>query len=193
MEGNGTQLVLPRECEDTRRRMERHMTRDEYGAAYQKGYQLTVRFLVSRGSTRDDAEEAAQDAWAKGWECLGQLRNSRMVLTWVNTIALNIRRSVLRREPSLLHLVPEIQASPKIDLAAIDVNRILRSSGKKDRIVLQCHLAGFNAQEIGVRHGWTEMAVKNRLFRARRSAGERFGRVSRQRSAVLAPDAAVAA
>jgi len=169
------------------------MTRDEYGAAYQNGYQLTVRFLVSRGSAWDDAEEAAQDAWAKGWECLGQLRNSRMVLTWVNTIALNVRRSVLRREPSLLHLVPEIQASAKINLAAIDVNRILRCSRKKDRIVLERHLAGFNAQEIASEHGWTEMAVKNRLFRARRSAGERFGQASRQRSAGLAPDAAAAA
>ena len=169
------------------------MTRDEYGAAYQKGYQLTVRFLVSRGSTRDDAEEAAQDAWAKGWERLWQLRNSRMVLTWVNTIALNVRRSVLRREPSLLHLVPEIQASPKVNLAAIDVNRILRCSRKKDRIVLERYLAGFNAQEIASEHGWTEMAVKTRLFRARRSAGERFGPTSRQRSAALTLDAAAAA
>jgi DNA-directed RNA polymerase specialized sigma24 family protein len=193
MEGKGTPLVLPRECEDTRRRMERHMTRDEYGAAYQKGYRLTVRFLVSRGSTWDDAEEAAQAAWARGWECLKQLRDGRMVLTWVNTIAMNIRRGLLRREPVMLHLLPEIQVSPKINLAAVDVNRILRCSRKKDRIVLERHLAGFNAQEIASEHGWTEMAVKNRLFRARRSAGERFGQASRQRSAALAPDAAAAA
>jgi len=169
------------------------MTRDEYGAAYQKGYRLTVRFLVSRGSTWDDAEEAAQAAWARGWECLKQLRDGRMVLTWVNTIAMNIRRGLLRREPVMLHLLPEIQVSPKINLAAVDVNRILRCSRKKDRIVLERHLAGFNAQEIASEHGWTEMAVKNRLFRARRSAGERFGQASRQRSAALAPDAAAAA
>jgi hypothetical protein len=47
------------------------MTREEYGTAYQKGYNLTVRFLVSRGLSYDSAQETAQAAWAKGWERLG--------------------------------------------------------------------------------------------------------------------------
>jgi len=169
------------------------MTREEFGAAYKKGYRLTVRFLVSRGSTLDDAEEAAQDAWTRGWEHLGQLRDSGMVLTWVNTIALNVRRSVLRRRTLPAHSLPDIQTAPKANLAAIDVNRILCCSREKDRIVLESHyLAGRNAREIASEHGWTEMAVKNRLFRARRSAGERFLQALRQRRAPLA-DAVIAA
>ena len=36
------------------------MTREEYGAAYQKGFNLTVRFLVSRGLAYDSAQETAQ-------------------------------------------------------------------------------------------------------------------------------------
>ncbi len=46
------------------------MTREEYGAAYKKGYNLTVRFLVSRGLSYDSAQETAQAAWVKGWERL---------------------------------------------------------------------------------------------------------------------------
>jgi len=169
------------------------MTRDEYGAAYEEGYRLTVRFLVSRGSTRDDAEEAAQAAWARGWECLAQLRHADMVLTWVNSIALNIRRSVLRREPLRMHQPREAPVPPGIDLAAIDVKRILQNSRRKDRIVLEGQLKGFNAQEIAFEHGWTEMAVKSRLYRARHSAVARIGRLSRDRRATLEPDAAIAA
>ena len=69
------------------------MTTDEYGQAYQSGFNLTVRFLVSRGLSYDSAQETAQAAWAKGWERLGQLRDQSMVLTWMNSIALNIHRS----------------------------------------------------------------------------------------------------
>ena len=54
------------------------MTREEYGKAYQKGYNLTVRFLVSRGLAYDAAQETAQAAWVKGWERIGQLRDQRM-------------------------------------------------------------------------------------------------------------------
>src|SRR5260370_20039971 len=111
------------------------MTREEYGAAYQKGYKLTVRFLVSRGLPYDSAQETAQAAWTKGWERLGQLRNANMVLTWMNSIALNIHRSCIRREP-LLQILPELPAPPKINLAAIDVQRILKSCKTKDRVVL---------------------------------------------------------
>jgi RNA polymerase sigma factor (sigma-70 family) len=167
------------------------MTREEYGAAYQKGYGLTVRFLVSRGLAYDTAQETAQAAWARGWERLAQLRDPKMVLTWMNSIALNIHRSFLRREP-LVHALPEIPTPPKINLAAIDAKRILQCCKKNDRIVLEGHyLEGFKVQEIASEHGWTETAVRIRLLRARRSVGKRLGRVFPERPAAV--PAAVAA
>ena len=124
------------------------MTREEYGAAYNKGFNLTVRFLVSRGLAYDAAQETAQAAWAKGWERLAQLRDPSMVLTWMNSIALNIHRSYIRREP-LLQALPELSTPPKINLAAIDVRRILKTCKHNDRMVLQRHyLEGFKVQEI---------------------------------------------
>ena len=152
------------------------MTRDEYGGAYQDGFNLTVRFLVSRGLSYDTAQETAQAAWAKGWERLGQLRDPRMVLTWMNSIALNIHRSFVRREP-LLQSLPELPTAPKVNLAAIDVGRILSSCRHKDRLVLQRHyLDGCKVQEIAEQHGWSETAVRIRLLRARRSVSKRLGR-----------------
>jgi RNA polymerase sigma-70 factor (ECF subfamily) len=150
------------------------MTREEYGSAYKRGYNLTVRFLVSRGLSYDSAQETAQAAWVKGWERLGQLRDSNMVLTWMNSIALNIHRSCMRREP-FLQALPEISTPPKINLAAIDIRRILKTCKKNDRVVLQRHyLEGYKVHEIARAHGWTETAVRIRLLRARRAVGKRF-------------------
>jgi len=169
------------------------MTRDEYGAAYQKGYGLTVRFLVSRGLAWEAAQDTAQAAWARGWERLAQLRDPRMVLTWANSIALNIHRSFLRREP-LLHALPEIPTPPKINLAAIDAKRILQCCKKNDRIVLERHyLEGFKVREIASEHGWTETAVRIRLLRARRSAGKRVGRIFPERNVDVESTAVAAA
>jgi len=150
------------------------MTCEEYGNAYRKGYNLTVRFLVSRGLSYDGAQETAQAAWVKGWERLGQLRDSNMVLTWMNSIALNIHRSFIRREPFLQQL-PELSTPPKVNLAAIDVRRMLQTCKKNDRLVLQRHyLEGYKVQEIARAHGWTETAVRMRVLLARRSVGKRF-------------------
>lgn len=152
------------------------MTQEEYGKAYQNGFNLTVRFLVSKGLSYDTARETAQAAWAKGWERLAQLRNPSMILTWMNSIALNIHRSYIRREP-LLQTLPELSTPPKVNLAAIDVKRILKCCKNSDRLVLEWHyLEGYKVQEIARRQGWTETAVRIRLLRARRTVGQRMGR-----------------
>jgi RNA polymerase sigma factor (sigma-70 family) len=151
------------------------MTNEEYGHAYQRGFPLTVRFLVSRGLSFDSAQETAQAAWAKGWERLTQLRDPNLLLTWMNSIALNIHRSLIRREPVLLAL-PELSTSPKVNLAAIDLRRILKVCRQQDRIVLQRHyLEGYRVQEIARQQGWSETAVRIRLLRARRKVGKRMG------------------
>jgi hypothetical protein len=70
------------------------MTRENYGQAYQRGYDSTVRFLRKRGVARDLVSDVAQAAWVKGWERLSQLRNETMITTWVNAIAINVYRSI---------------------------------------------------------------------------------------------------
>lgn len=154
------------------------MTREEFGSAYSRGYSMTVRFLVSRGLSYDSAQETAQAAWVKGWERLAQLRDSSMVLTWMNSIALNIHRSCVRREP-FLQTLPELPTPPKVNLAAIDVRRILKTCKKNDRMVLQRHyLEGYKVHEIASAHGWTDTAVRIRLLRARRAVNKRLRAVA---------------
>jgi RNA polymerase sigma-70 factor (ECF subfamily) len=165
------------------------MTTEEYGNAYQRGFNLTVRFLVSRGLAYDAALDTAQAAWAKGWERRGQLRDPNLVLTWTNSIALNIHRTFLRREPQTQTL-PELAAPPRLNVAAIDAKTILNSCKPNDRIVLHSHyIEGYKVQEIAEQHGWTETAVRIRLLRARRSVEKKLSKPRHAKLKTLADKA----
>jgi len=145
------------------------MTRDEYGEAYQRGFELTFRLLLSRGAPKDKAREVAQAAWSRGWERLSQLRNDSLVTTWVNSIALNTYRGGLRRERTYEQL-PELTTKARVNLAAIDVALILKICRPSDRVLLEQQMLGVTPAEIARKQGVTEMAIRVRLVRARRAA-----------------------
>ncbi len=151
------------------------MTRENYGQAYQRGFDLTTRFLISRGVPRDMARDVAQAAWVKGWERLSQLRNESMVTTWVNAIAMNVHRSVLRSERAYQAL-PDYYTRAEVNLAAIDLNRILKFCCPRDRALLELQMQGDTAEEIAQKQGVTETAIRIRLLRARRAARSRAER-----------------
>lgn len=150
------------------------VTREGYRQAYQKGFDLTVRFLLSRGAWRDNASEVAQAAWVRGWERLDQLRNERLVLTWVNTIALNLYRSVLRKDPPD-QLLPDFKDKAEgVNLAAIDVARVIALCSPLQRDLLEHCMLGATTREIAERHGLSETAVRIRLLRTRRHLRSRI-------------------
>ena len=154
------------------------MTRDEYGQAYQSGFQLTVRFLMSRGVFGDAAGEAAQAAWARGWERIGQLRSSQMVVTWVNSIALNLHRSCLRKPA--FEALGNLSMPPQTDVASIDLHKILSLCNSQERILLQeQYLHGVGISEIAHRQGCSETAARIRILRAKRAVRARLCRTTR--------------
>jgi len=148
------------------------MTAEEFGSAYTQGFVRTRKLLITRGLSWDVAQETAQAAWAKGWERRHQLRNSSMLATWINTIALNIYRSALRREPVLQDLV-DVPAAPEPYLANIDVHFILQTCKENERFVLQRHyLEQCKDTEIALEQGLSVTAVRLRLLRARRAVAK---------------------
>ncbi len=162
------------------------MTHEYFSSAYQKGFQLTLRFLLSRGISHEIALDTAQAAWARGWEKRAQLQQPELLLTWTNTIALNIYRTLLRRE-SPSEPLPEIESAVSLNVAAIDVERILTYCKPKDRTVLENHyILGFKAREIAQLQGCSESAVRLRLLRARRKIQHHVIDLKRQAKAACA-------
>lgn len=151
---------------DTERR---ELTAEEYAKAYERGFTVTIRFLISRGLPYDAAADVAQAAWAKGWEHRRQLRDPSVVATWANTIALNIYRSSLRSEPKFQGLV-DIEGRGYVSSAPVDVARVLSKCKQKDRLLLEGrYLEGYRVKELADLYGWSETAVRIGLLRARRS------------------------
>jgi len=148
------------------------LTKDQYSDAYRHGFKLTLRFLLSRGLPYDTAEETAQAAWTRGWERLSQLRDSSLVFTWANSIALNMYRSLRRQEPRREGLTG-LSTSPAPNLAKVDVEQILDRCRREDRDILQSYyLDGYLTSEIAAERGVSETAVRIRLMRARRAANQ---------------------
>lgn len=144
------------------------MTQEQYSSAYNSGFARTVRLLHYRGLAREHAEEIAQAAWAKGWEHRTDLRDPTRVGNWVNTIALNGFRNTFRR-PWLFAELPEIPTESKIDASAIDVRRALDKCRARDRELIEGHyFEGYTCEELSHNQHCTAVAVRVRLWRARR-------------------------
>lgn len=144
------------------------MTQTQYADAYIRGFELTQRFLVSRGISYDTAEESAQAAWARGWEYRHQLRDPTRLLTWVNRIALNLFRNSLRRR-EVGETAVETPVLPQASPLTIDVRRALAKCVPADRDMIEkTYLAGYTSVELGQQNGCTAGAVRIRILRARR-------------------------
>ena len=161
------------------------MTSDTFSRAYQEGYEGTVRFLISRGASLEGAREAAQAGWVRGWERLSQLRDDRMVTTWVNSIALNAYRGILRGEIRLRAFQePPRNGVFEFDNTAIDLERILKICRPGERRLLEQQMEGATTREMARRQGLTESAIRIRLLRARRAARLRL---EKRRAAAVRP------
>jgi DNA-directed RNA polymerase specialized sigma24 family protein len=114
--------------------------------------------------------DIAQSAWLRGWERLSQLRDPQMIVTWINSIALNQYRRVIRTERLHQELQQSVHGNSCLDLAIIAVAQILWVCQPPDRVLLEAQMKGVTAKEIARQQGITETAARIRFMRARRSA-----------------------
>lgn len=141
---------------------------EEYGDAYRRQFPYTVRFLIALGADPELAEEAAQAAWAKGWERLSQLRNPDSLTAWVNSIAKNALRSAYQRNSRYEDLPALLNAAPDKRIEKIQAKQILERCPAKFRGLLsRCYVEGYTSEEIANQMGMTAVAVRVQIHRAR--------------------------
>ena len=148
------------------------MKTSEYGNAFENGYGVTRRFLLSRGAAAEDAEEIAQAAWVRGWECRMQLRDPALVGFWVNSIARNLFRARFRCAP--LTPIEDIDAAYTMGLEALEIRLLLERCSDRDRALLEKSLEGYSAEEIARAEGITPTGIRVRLLRIRESLKEQL-------------------
>ena len=154
------------------------MTQDAYGQAYCSGFRMTVGLLRSRGASSDSAEDVAQAAWLRGWQKREQLRDDRLVLSWVNTIALNYHRRGIKNE-ARYQALPELSGKIGIDLTPLETNRILKVCRPLERRLFEQQLSGLTTKEIASQQGVSETSIRIRFTRARREVRSRIAEKKR--------------
>jgi len=150
------------------------MTPDEFAEAYQIGWTRTVKFLISKGVSYDMAAEVAQDAWGKGWMRRAELLKISAIIPWVNTIALNIFRSRIRRQP-VDGDVPEQPVRPTAMPESTDVSRVLESCNEEERELLSATAEGYTSRDLARIKGCKPSTIRVRLMRLRRRLAPRLG------------------
>ena len=146
------------------------MREDSFATAYQNGFRATIRLMLSKGLLLDEAEELAQAAWVRGWECRQQLKSDDKVVQWVNAIAINTMHNEQRRSRRYEELdeIRTHHAPPPPVAAKIDVDKMLMQCSSLDRsLILHRYTAGLEMEEIARLHGLTCIAARVRLHRAR--------------------------
>ena len=141
------------------------MKRDEFASAFESGFGATRRFLLAQGAQIEEAEEIAQAAWARGWEHREQLRDPGLIGFWVNSIARNLLRARFRRP--LTTPLDDLQPHYSMNLAAIDLRRLLAGCPQRDRALVEQSLEGYSAEEIAQTQGITSTGIRVRLLRIR--------------------------
>jgi RNA polymerase sigma-70 factor, ECF subfamily len=165
----GTPLPLPTNVEPSPEWQRTSIDAVQFAEAFCHGYSMTLRFLLSRGAPGDLAEEIAQAAWVKGWECRDQLLRPHMIGAWVNSIAKNMLKNALRADRRQEPLTERSRtATPPV--LVLDLKHILKKCDPRSSVILRgYYFEGYTTEEIAERVGLTPVTVRVRLLRLRRA------------------------
>lgn len=154
------------------------MTRDEYETAYANSFETTVRRLMARRWSFDDAWDIAQAAWAKGWERLSQLRGEGCVAAWVMRIATRIACDRIAKAERMPELPLEDDGTSFCEMNLtdwLDLMRVIRKCARRHQVIVhELYFEGHSERELAVRKGRSIAAIRGQAYRARRAIREHF-------------------
>lgn len=171
-----------------------------FGNLYARYYERLLRFCLRRLNDRHEAEDAAQEAFARAWKALPRFAGERRFYPWLTVIAGNICTDTLRRrsrstptddlELTAQHPVGVAaeDASEELVLAAVDgelVHRALDRLSTRHRHVLAMREgSGWTYQQIADHEGVEIGTIETLLWRARQALKREFAVVSDSKEAL---------
>ena len=171
-----------------------------FGNLYARYYERLLRFCLRRLNDRHEAEDAAQEAFARAWKALPRFAGERRFYPWLTVIAGNICTDMLRRrsrstptddmELTAQHPVGVVgeDTSEELVLAAVDgelVNRALDRLSTRHRHVLAMREgSGWTYQQIADHEGVEIGTIETLLWRARQALKREFAVVSESKEAL---------
>lgn len=146
---------------------------DDFAVAYNKSFLSTLRFIRSLGANSDTAEEVAQAAWVRGWQCRHQLIHLELIVAWINTIARNLYLSFIARERRFGELQEFAVPCPLLRIVETD-SLMEVCTQSESKILTLYYVEGYTALEIARQENSCPTTVRVRLMRIRRSLRARM-------------------
>lgn len=172
-----------------------------FGNLYARYYERLLRFCLRRLNDRHEAEDAAQEAFARAWKALPRFAGERRFYPWLTVIAGNICTDMLRRrsrstptddlELTAQHPVGVVQedTSEELVVAAVDgelVHRALdRLSSRHRHVLAMREGSGWTYQQIADHEGVEIGTIETLLWRARQALKREFAVVSDSKEALV--------
>lgn len=161
-----------------------------FGNLYARYYERLLRFCLRRLNDRHEAEDAAQEAFARAWKALPNFAGERRFYPWLTVIAGNICTDMLRRRSRTtptdeLEMSAHQQVSgggnetsEELVLAAVDgelVNKALDHLSVRHRHVLAMREgSGWTYQQMAEHEGVEIGTIETLLWRARQALKREF-------------------
>jgi RNA polymerase sigma-70 factor (ECF subfamily) len=171
-----------------------------FGNLYARYYERLLRFCLRRLNDRHEAEDAAQEAFARAWKALPNFAGERRFYPWLTVIAGNICTDMLRRrsrstptddvELGSHHPVGagSAETSEELVLAAVDGELVTRALGRlssRHRHVLAMREgSGWTYQQIADHEGVEIGTIETLLWRARQALKREFTVLSESKGAL---------
>jgi RNA polymerase sigma-70 factor, ECF subfamily len=155
---------------------------DEFQAFYQASYGRTVAMLAAMTGSRADAEDIAQEAFARALVRWPRLRGYEAPEAWIRTVAMRVaidagRRAERRRSVSARMAAQRQPAGPEPDddLRYTELGAALMELPVRERQVLVLHyVADLPVEAIARECGLPAGTVKTRLATGRRHLERRL-------------------
>lgn len=139
---------------------------------------------------RDDADDAAQDAFFSAWRARERFDPTRPFQPWLGQIAINAardlhRRRVIRRTDAIPESLPGTGSSPAMATEQADLRRRLNGAlaelPERQRLALVLfEVEGYAHAEIGLLLGIPEGTARSEVFHARRKLRSTLGEAKEQ-------------
>ncbi len=149
------------------------MTRNEIAQAYDRHADVLYRLALSHLGSREDAEDAVQDAFAKYISAAPDFPNEEQERAWLIRVTVNCSLDLLRKRKHRNHVPLEeleevLPAAEEPQDSAAELLETLRSIPEKLRSALVLHhLEGCSVEQTARALGISVSAVKMRLSRGR--------------------------
>ena len=122
-----------------------------------------------------EAEDVVQEAVLRAWMCIRELKNTKFVLGWLETIVVRVgvkynskrrKELLVMQEYASLHVQHNVDAGdPVIFEQQIELYSALRKLPEREQQILWLYAEGYSLDEIATLSGCSKRMVRRRLHK----------------------------